>query len=90
MKLPKTSSLIVEAKAKCLKIGKMVKADVRELWKTMNSWVYNGFYTTYERMGITFDKVYYESETYLLGKKLVEEGLKIRNTYKESRWINLV
>jgi len=49
----KTSSLIVEAKL-MLKDWEDGKADVRELWKTMNSWVYNGFYTTYERMGDNF------------------------------------
>ncbi len=47
-----------------------------ELWKTMNQWVYEGFDVTYDRMGISFDKIYYESDTYLLGKKIVEEGLK--------------
>lgn len=46
-----------------------------ELWKTMNGWVYDGFDKTYERMGVSFDKIYYESETYLLGKKIVLEGL---------------
>lgn len=88
----KTSSLIVEAKL-MLKDWEDGKADVRELWKTMNSWVYNGFYTTYERMGITFDKVYYESETYLLGKKLVEEGLKSGILIKKadgSIWCDLI
>ena len=46
-----------------------------ELWKTMNSWVYEGFNETYERMGVSFDRVYYESETYLLGKEIVENAL---------------
>ncbi len=48
---------------------------VRKLWQQMNEWVYNGFDQTYERLGIHFDKIYHESETYLLGKTLVEEGL---------------
>jgi len=48
-----------------------------EIWKTMNSWVYEGFDATYDRLGVSFDKVYYESETYLHGKKLVEEGLEM-------------
>lgn len=52
------------------------KPEVIALWKTMNSWVYGGFDTTYKRIGSDFDKMYYESDTYLLGKKLVEEGLK--------------
>ncbi len=49
--------------------------DVRKLWQQMNQWVYAGFDTTYDRLGIHFDKTYYESETYLLGKALVQEGL---------------
>lgn len=48
---------------------------VRNLWKQMNQWVYTGFDATYERLGIHFNKTYYESETYLLGKALVQEGL---------------
>ncbi len=50
-------------------------AAVRELWKTMNGWVLEGFGQTYKRMGIEFDRVYRESETYKLGKDLVEDGL---------------
>ena len=46
-----------------------------ELWKMMNSWVYKGFDETYKALGVDFDKVYYESETYLHGKKIVEDGL---------------
>jgi arginyl-tRNA synthetase len=49
--------------------------DVRELWARMNAWVYAGFDETYQRMGVSFDKFYYESQTYLLGKHIVEEGL---------------
>lgn len=49
---------------------------VVEVWKMMNNWVYDGFDETYERMGIDFDKVYYESETYLLGREIVLDGLK--------------
>lgn len=51
------------------------KADVMELWSKMNSWVYAGFDETYKNIGSDFDKTYYESNTYLLGKKIVEEGL---------------
>ena len=50
-------------------------AEVVELWKTMNGWVYEGFDRTYRDLGITFDKTYYESQTYLLGKSLVLKGL---------------
>jgi arginyl-tRNA synthetase len=51
------------------------KPEVIQLWKEMNSWVYAGFDTTYNSIGSDFDKIYYESNTYLLGKKTVEEGL---------------
>ena len=49
--------------------------EVRQLWETMNSWVYAGFDETYKMMGVSFDKIYYESQTYLKGKAKVEEGL---------------
>ena len=49
--------------------------EVLSLWKTMNGWVYEGFDATYKRMGVSFDHVYYESQTYLLGKKVVMDGL---------------
>jgi arginyl-tRNA synthetase len=49
--------------------------EVKALWKTMNSWVYEGFEITYKNIGVDFDKNYYESDTYLLGKDVVEEGL---------------
>ena len=68
------------------------KPEVMELWKTMNSWVYDGFDVTYKNIGSDFDKTYYESNTYLLGKKIVEEGL-LKNVFvKEadgSVWIDL-
>ena len=51
------------------------KPEVMELWKEMNSWVYAGFDETYKRIGSDFDQIYYESNTYLLGKKTVQEGL---------------
>jgi len=52
------------------------KPEVYQLWKTMNAWVYEGFDVTYKRLGVDFDKIYYESETYLLGKEIVLKGLK--------------
>ncbi len=62
------------------------------LWKKMNGWVYDGFEKTYHQLGINFDKTYYESDTYLLGKKLVEEGVK-KNIFHQkedgSIWANL-
>ncbi|MGC4099762.1 arginine--tRNA ligase [Ferruginibacter sp.] len=68
------------------------KPDVMELWAKMNGWVYDGFDITYKRIGSDFDKTYYESKTYLLGKKTVEEGLQKNVFYKEpdnSVWIDL-
>ncbi|MBR1769628.1 MAG: arginine--tRNA ligase, partial [Bacteroidales bacterium] len=67
-------------------------AEVINLWKKMNSWVYKGFDETYNRLGVDFDKIYYESETYLLGKDLVKEGLDKGVFYKRddgSVWIDL-
>ncbi|MGN6394044.1 MAG: arginine--tRNA ligase [Mucilaginibacter sp.] len=62
------------------------------LWKTMNKWVYTGFAETYRKMGVTFDKFYYESDTYLLGKDIIEEGLEKGVFFKKddgSVWIDL-
>ena len=62
------------------------------LWKKMNGWVYAGFQETYQKMGIGFDKTYYESDTYLLGKDIIEEGLAKGVFYKKednSVWIDL-
>jgi arginyl-tRNA synthetase len=68
------------------------KPEVIELWKKMNSWVYAGFDVTYKRIGSDFDKTYYESNTYLLGKELVEQGLEKGVFFKKddgSVWIDL-
>ncbi len=65
---------------------------VRQLWQTMNSWVYDGFDETYRRMGVDFDKIYYESDTYLEGKDLVLNGLKDGKMYRKedgSVWADL-
>jgi arginyl-tRNA synthetase len=65
---------------------------VMDLWKTMNTWVFAGFEKSYAQMGVRFDKIYRESNTYLLGKKLVDEGLKEGVFYQkedQSVWINL-
>ena len=59
------------------------KEEVVSLWKTMNGWVYEGFDVTYKNLGVDFDKIYYESNTYLLGKEVVEEGLKKNVFYKK-------
>lgn len=67
-------------------------ADTIELWKKMNHWVYEGFDVTYQRLGVAYDKLYYESDTYLLGKKTVEEGLSQDVFYQKedgSVWVDL-
>lgn len=66
--------------------------EVVTLWKTMNQWVYDGFAASYKNLGVAFDKNYYESETYLLGKDCVQEGLDNGVFYKKedgSVWIDL-
>ena len=66
--------------------------EVRSLWRTMNSWVYAGFDETYKRLGVDFDKIYYESETYLEGKAKVLEGLEKGIMYRKddnSVWADL-
>ena len=66
--------------------------DVIELWQKMNNWVYEGFATTYDQMGVCFDKNYYESDTYLLGKEVIQFGLKKGIFYRKddgSVWIDL-
>ncbi|MDX1362558.1 MAG: arginine--tRNA ligase [Arenibacter latericius] len=67
-------------------------SEVVALWETMNSWVYDGFDVTYKNLGVDFDQLYYESNTYLLGKDFVEDGLKRGVFYKKddgSVWIDL-
>ena len=67
-------------------------SEVVELWKTMNGWVYDGFNATYTDMGVSFDKLYYESDTYLLGKEHVEAGLAQGLFFKKddgSIWVDL-
>ncbi len=66
--------------------------EVIALWKKMNGWVYDGFDVTYDRLGIAFDKIYYESDTYLLGKAMVQEGLSTGAFYQKadgSVWVDL-
>lgn len=85
------TSLLKEAKEMLLK-WEGQDAAVVDLWKTMNSWVYDGFEHTYKAMGVDFDKLYYESETFLLGKDIVDEGLSKGVFFKKedgSVWIDL-
>ena len=66
--------------------------EIRQLWETMNQWVYDGFDVTYDRLGVSFEKIYYESQTYLLGKELVNEGLNNDVLYRRpdgSVWCDL-
>ena len=83
--------ILLKAKEMLLKWEAKDK-EVINLWKKMNSWVYDGFETTYKRLGVDFDKNYYESETYLLGKEVVKNGLDSGVFYKKedgSVWIDL-
>jgi len=87
----KKAPLIIEAQ-QILQKWEAGDEEVINLWKKMNGWVYDGFATTYQTLGIEFDKTYYESQTYLLGKKLVEEGVQ-KGVYTRrddgSVWIDL-
>lgn len=83
--------LIVEAHEMLVKWEKGDK-EVRDLWRKMNSWVYEGFDETYKALGVGFDKIYYESDTYLEGKEKVDEGLKKGIFYRRpdgSVWADL-
>lgn len=87
----KNAPLIKEAQAMLLK-WEAGDPEVIDLWKTMNGWVYDGFDVTYKTLGVNFDKYYYESNTYLLGKDIVEEGLAKGVFFKKedgSVWIDL-
>ena len=85
------SSLMTEAR-EMLRKWEAGDKEVREVWRMMNEWVYAGFDETYKRLGVDFDKIYYESETYLEGKEKVLEGLEIGIMYKKedgSVWADL-
>ncbi|MDG1822566.1 MAG: arginine--tRNA ligase [Flavobacteriaceae bacterium] len=83
--------ILLEAKSMLL-LWEKNDIDVRNLWEQMNAWVYAGFAETYSKMGVQFDSYYYESDTYLLGKEIIEEGLKKGVFYKRednSVWVDL-
>lgn len=85
------SPLMAEAR-EMLRRWEAGDAEVRELWNRMNGWVYDGFEQTYKRLGVDFDKIYYESETYLEGREKVLEGLKNGLFYRRddgSVWADL-
>ncbi|MBO5688002.1 MAG: arginine--tRNA ligase, partial [Alistipes sp.] len=87
----KSAPIILQAQ-EMLRKWEAQDEEVYNLWQTMNGWVYDGFDVTYKALGVDFDKVYYESQTYLLGKSLVEEGLAKEVFYRRedgSVWINL-
>ncbi len=87
----KEASLLMEAQ-EMLRKWEAGNPEVRELWQTMNDWVYKGFDETYKSMGVGFDKTYFESDTYLLGRELVFEGLEKGVFFKKedgSVWCNL-
>ncbi|TAE01692.1 MAG: arginine--tRNA ligase [Bacteroidetes bacterium] len=90
-KVEKNTPLMLEAQ-EMLRKWEQNDPETIELWKKMNGWVYEGFAQTYQQMGVSFDKIYYESETYLLGKKTVEQGLKDGIFFKkenQSVWVDL-
>lgn len=87
----KESPLMLEAQS-MLKRWEEGDKEIRDLWTKMNGWVYAGFDETYRRMGVGFDKVYYESNTYLLGKELVQKGLDLGVLFRKedgSVWCDL-
>ena len=90
-KAKKEAPLIVEAHEMLVK-WEQNDPEVRGLWRKMNEWVYAGFDETYKMMGVSFDKIYYESDTYLEGKEKVEEGLEKGFFYRRpdnSVWADL-
>lgn len=86
------NSVLMQETREMLRKWEAGDKEVRDLWETMNQWVYDGFDVTYNRLGVSFEKIYYESETYLLGKELVNEGLKNGVLYRRddgSVWCDL-
>ncbi|MEL6274096.1 MAG: arginine--tRNA ligase [Bacteroidota bacterium] len=87
-----THSALGQAAKEMLQKWEQGDSDTVALWKKMNNWVYEGFATTYQRLGVSFDKLYYESNTYLLGKDMIEKGIEKGVFYKKedgSTWVDL-
>ncbi|CAG5080195.1 arginine--tRNA ligase [Parvicella tangerina] len=87
----KEAPILMEAR-EMLRKWEAKDPEIYELWETMNAWVYDGFNTTYKTMGVDFDTLYYESDTYVLGKDIVEDGLSKGLFYKKedgSVWCDL-
>ena len=85
-------SVLMQETREMLRKWEAGDAEVRQLWEMMNQWVYDGFDVTYKRLGVSFEKIYYESQTYLLGKELVNEGLRDGVLYRRpdgSVWCDL-
>ena len=85
-------STLMEAAREMLRLWESGDEETIELWKMMNGWVYEGFDVTYKTMGVDFDKTYYESETYLMGKEIVDDGLIKEIFYRRtdhSVWVDL-
>lgn len=83
---------VLERAREMLRHWEAGEPGVRELWGRMNQWVYDGFEETYRRLGVDFDQIYYESETYQLGREIILEGLKQGVLYQKedgSVWANL-
>ena len=83
--------ILIEAQ-EMLRLWESNDEEVRVLWNKMNQWVYEGFEITYKNLGVSFDSYYYESDTYLLGKRIIDKGIKDRVFYKKedgSVWIDL-
>ena len=86
------NSVLMQETREMLRKWEAGDEEIRQLWETMNQWVYDGFDITYDRLGVAFEKIYYESQTYLLGKKTVNEGLEKNVLYRRedgSVWCDL-
>jgi len=88
----KTSAPLFKEAQAMLRAWEAGDTEVVDLWQKMNNWVYDGFETTYTNLGVSFDSYYYESKTYLLGKELIDQGLKQSIFYQKedgSIWVDL-
>ena len=91
-KIARQNTSIMHQAQQMLRLWEQGDADTLALWKQMNQWVYDGFEVTYRNLGVSFDRNYYESETYLLGKDIVQRGLEQGIFYRKedgSVWIDL-
>tara|TARA_B100000902_G_scaffold399791_1_gene472555 strand:+ start:140 stop:1897 length:1758 start_codon:yes stop_codon:yes gene_type:complete len=92
MEEAKSQSVILHEAQKMLQNWELGDPDIVSLWNKMNSWVYDGFELTYSKIGVHFDKIYYESNTYILGKEYISKGVQSDIFYVNSDnsiWVNL-